>query len=116
MESRVGDLEKWQTLVDYRLTQGEKQFKDIQDTLHVQAERQNSLEKHVIAGNRDTAELKRSWESWLYDYKQDKIEHARASSMNRPKWWQVVLAGIATLITLGSLVVMLISSHTGVRA
>ena len=110
VETRVGDLERWQGIVDYRLGEGEKRFTAINERLIEQAERQNELEKHILSGNRDTADLKRSWEQWLTDWRSKE----QTKRINRPRWWQVILTGIAAVIALGSVVISIIMlTHGG---
>lgn len=101
VENRVGILERWQGVVDFRLEKGEQQFKEIKDNLAQQMARQNQMELHILSGNRDTAELKRSWEQWLSDWR----EETQAARMNRPKWWQVIFAGVGIIVSIGSLTV-----------
>ena len=112
MDGRVGDLERWQGVVDYRLEAGEKRFSALSDGLHRLDQRQDELEKHVIEGNRNTAALKQSWETWLADWK----EARRTSQMLRPKWWQVAIGITGVLVTCGSLAVTLVVlAHGGIK-
>ncbi len=109
VETRVGDLERWQGIVDYRLGEGEKRFTAINERLIEQAERQNELEKHILSGNRDTADLKRSWEQWLTDWRSKE----QTKRINRPRWWQVALTSAAILVSVGSLVTAILAMSGG---
>lgn len=105
-EGRIGDLEKWQGVVEYRLDQGEQQFKEIHMKLVQQDERTNQMGINILNGNRDTSELKRSWEEWLKDWK--------AAKANGPEKWQTAILGISAIVALGSLIVAIIAlTHVG---
>ena len=111
VDPRISSLEKWQGIVDYRLDDGDKRFSALEKQMVAYGVKQGELELHVLNGNRDTAELKQSWQTWMQEEKERRKEEAeqrRLITTNRPKWWQVVVGIAAVGVSAGSLTVAIL--------
>ena len=111
VDPRISSLEKWQGIVDWRLDDGEKRFSALEKQMVAYGVKQGELELHILNGNRDTAELKQSWQTWMQEEKERRKEEAeekRLTVTNRPKWWQVVVGIVAVAVSAGSLTVAIL--------
>ena len=111
IDPRIVNIEKWQGIVDYRLDDGDKRFSALEKQMVAYGVKQGELELHVLNGNRDTAELKQSWQTWMQEEKERRKEEAeqrRLITTNRPKWWQVVVGIVAVAVSAGSLTVAIL--------
>ena len=104
-DPRIASLEKWQGIVDYRLDDGDKRFQAIERQLVAYGVKQGELELHILNGNRDTAELKQSWQAWMAEEK----ERRKEAATNRPKWWQVGVNIVAVAVGISSVVVAIVA-------
>ena len=112
IDPRIASLEKWQGIVDYRLDDGDKRFQAIERQLVAYGVKQGELELHILNGNRDTAELKQSWQTWMAEEKErrkEETEERRIAATNKPKWWQVGINIVAVIVAVASVVVAVIA-------
>jgi len=100
VDQRVGELEGWRKVVDFRLDEGEKRFSKVEASQAILMADVNKLEKHILLGNHTVQSLKESWDKWLETEQQNRNNRLR----NRPQWIHTALVGLATLCSIVALI------------